>query len=72
MDALPYTEFAINSTVSQSTGFAPFELLYGQNVPLPLDHAIANPNASKLTDAHSIISKIHKMVQNAKHAMQKA
>ena len=44
LDALPFTEFAINSTISQSTGYSPFFMLYGQEVPLPFDHALANPS----------------------------
>ena len=38
--ALPYVEFSINSSMSASTGKAPFELVYGTNVTLPMDLAL--------------------------------
>ena len=44
LDALPFTEFAKNNTLSQSTGYSPFFILYRQEVPLPFDHALANPS----------------------------
>ena len=36
-------ELAINNAKQASTGFSPFYLNYGQEVQLPLDHAIAEP-----------------------------
>ena len=45
LQALPYIEFAMNSTVSASTGKAPFELVYGSNVVLPMDLALHAPAA---------------------------
>ena len=44
LDALPFAEFANNSTISQSTGYSPFIMLYGQQVPLPFDHALEKPS----------------------------
>ena len=41
---LAYVELAINSTVNVSTGYAPFQLLYGANVKLPLDHMLQTPD----------------------------
>ena len=32
-DALPFVEFALNSTINISTGFTPFKLVYGSEVP---------------------------------------
>ena len=43
LDALPFTEFVINTTISQSTVYSPFFMLYGQGFPLPFYHALANP-----------------------------
>ena len=37
---------ACNSDVSASTGKSPHELLYGENVPMPLDHALELPRAN--------------------------
>ena len=41
---LAYVKLAINSTINVSTGFAPFQLLYGANVKLPLDHIVHAPD----------------------------
>jgi hypothetical protein len=40
--ACPMTEFAINSTLSSSTGFAPFELNYGWLPHLTFSNALSN------------------------------
>ena len=42
VDRLPMTEFAINSSVSDSTGFAPFELTYGA-MPRIFQTAVSTP-----------------------------
>ena len=44
------TEMAINSTINASINKAPFEVLYGENIPLPVDLLLSressiNPNA---------------------------
>ena len=41
--ALPFAEFAIKSTISYSSGYSPFFMLYRQEIPLPFDHALENP-----------------------------
>ena len=46
--ALPFTEFKIYSTISQSTGYSPFFILYGQEVPLSFNHALTNPSDSTM------------------------
>ena len=52
--ALPLAEFAINTTVSVSTGVSPFTAVYGTNdaVRLPIDHALQtapdNPEAKDI------------------------
>ena len=62
LDALPFTEFAINSTISQSTGYSPFFILYGQEVPLPFNHALAKP--SDITMQPETLSSSINEVQN--------
>ena len=37
VDKLGLCEFALNSTVAASTGRTPFEMVYGENVTLPID-----------------------------------
>ena len=44
LDALLFTKFVINGTISQSTGYSPFFMLYGKEVPLPFHHALAYPS----------------------------
>ena len=39
-DKLPYVELAINANVNASTQKPAFELLYGENVALPIDKAL--------------------------------
>ena len=39
-DKLPYVELAINSNPNVSTNKPAFELLYGENVQLPIDLAL--------------------------------
>ena len=51
LDALPFTEFSINSTISQRTGYSPFFMLYGLEFPLPFDHALANPSDGAMQPA---------------------
>ena len=39
-DKLPYVELVINDNVNASTQKPAFELLYGENVALPIDKAL--------------------------------
>ena len=41
-DLLCHVEFAINSTVAESIGCSPFELVYGEQVRLPVDVIVGN------------------------------
>lgn len=55
-DYLDFAEFAINDSVSPSTGYTPFYLAYGQNVSSPIDlTAVVVPaaqiRAQEMTDA---------------------
>ena len=70
LDALPYVEFAINSTINQSTGRAPFEMLYGTNIASPFDHATQTSHANISTDANAIAKHIQSIIISAQKAMQ--
>ena len=70
LTAIPYIEFAINSTISASTGKSPFELLYGENVVLPMDHALHA--ATPLSHAANFTTHIQNLVQQAQESMAKA
>ena len=39
---LCHVEFAINSTVAESVGHSPFELVYGEQVRLPVDAVVGH------------------------------
>ena len=39
---LCHVEFAINSTVAESIGRSPFELVYGEQVRLPVDAIVGH------------------------------
>ena len=41
---LCHVEFAINSTIAESIGRSPFELMYGEQVRLPVDAIVGNQN----------------------------
>jgi hypothetical protein len=43
---VPAASFAMNSAVSRSTGFSPFQVLYGINPRLPLDNELGRPPRS--------------------------
>ena len=43
LDSIPYVELAINTTPSATTNKTPYELVYGQNIAMPIDHAVQQP-----------------------------
>jgi hypothetical protein len=72
---VPLTEFAINSSVNKSMGYAPFELIYGVmvvDIPhtnLPGVEAFAQQVLGNLQGTHDMIIKSHidQLVQANKH-----
>ena len=68
-DILPNAEFMINSTVSASTGFTPFELMYGINPSMPAD---LTDKELRVPAAEEFISNIAKMVKTARDNIIKA
>ena len=52
---LCHVEFAINSIVAKSIGCSPFELVYGEQIRLPVDAIVGN---------HSGMSTATNFVQN--------
>ena len=71
-DALAYVEFAINSTINASTDKAPFEMAYGTNVALPVDHALHMRTPELDAAAPDFLSNIRRTIAEAKDALAKA
>ena len=71
-DALAYVEFAINSTINASTDKAPFEMAYGTNVALPVDHALHLSTPEVDAAAPDFLSNIRHTISEAKNALVKA
>ena len=65
------TEMAINSTVNASIQKAPFEVLYGENIPLPIDLLLSKESTIDPT-AKKFATKMHNLVQQVKNAMADA
>ena len=69
-------ELAINSTVNASINKAPFEVLYGENIPLPVDLLLArdstiDPHASSFaTKMQSLVKSIQKAMHTAQLAQK--
>ena len=57
VDRLPMAEFAINSTINDSTGFAPFELTYGA-MPRIFNTAISTPFSGVKSFADKILTNL--------------
>ena len=48
----------MNSTVAASTGKAPFELVYGENVMVPLDHLTGTTQLSRVQAAGEMAEEV--------------
>ena len=67
---LLHVEFAINSTVAESIGRSPFEMVHGEQVRLPIDIIVGTQN--RMPDAAHIAQHIQELVQDAKNHLKKA
>jgi hypothetical protein len=67
---LPYAEFAINNSISASTGHTPFYLNYGEHPSTPLSNMI--PNIDDVPQAADAIQKIHEALTDAREKMEQA
>ena len=65
---LGMAEFAMNSSVSHSTGVSPFELVYGEHVSEPVDHLVD----CNVPAAQDTFSRITQLVDRAKANLAKA
>ena len=67
---MPHVELAINSTVARSMGKAPFEMLYGENVRLPIDLVLGSP--VQVRSAEEVACKVVDVVREARDSWAKA
>ena len=67
---LYHVEFAINSTGAESIERSPFELVYGEQVRLPVDIIVGTQN--RMSDAAHFAQHIQQLVQDAKNHLKKA
>jgi len=67
---LPYAEFAINNSISTSTGHTPFYLNYGEHPATPLSNVI--PNIDDVPEAADTIKKIQEALEDARTKMEQA
>ena len=68
-DYVVITEMAINSTVNASKNKAPFKVLYGENIPLPVDLLLSKESSINL-HAYKFAIKICQLVNKVKSTMQ--
>ena len=66
---MPHVELAINSMVARSMGKAPFEMLYGENVQLPIDLVLGSP--VQVRSAEEVACKVVDVVREARDSWAK-
>ncbi len=73
---MPFVEFAYNHVVYSSTGFSPFQLVYGYNpltpldlLPLPIDHidSLDGKKKAKLAKKLHEQTRVHIEKKNAQY-----
>ena len=65
-----YVEFAINSRVAESVGRLPLELVYGEQVRLPVDAIVGHQSGE--STAVNFVQHIYQLVQEAKNHLKRA
>jgi len=73
---LPYVLFAYRTSIHESTGFTPFELLYGRAPRTPLDWQVERPDYSQyrtVEDYRAVLSKGLELAHaKARHMLEQA
>ena len=69
---LSFCKFALNSTVADSAGKAPFEMVYGENVMVSLDHLTGTTQLSHVQAAGEMAEKVLQLVDIAKTELKTA
>jgi hypothetical protein len=65
-------ELAINGAKHASTGFTPFYLNYGREVPVPLDLALEESRLTKQPNAAERIQQLHRDLERARENLLRA
>ena len=65
------TEIAINSTINASINKALFEVLYGENIPLPVDLLLSRESSIN-PHAYKFARKMKQLITKVKSAMHDA
>ena len=63
-------EFAINSNVAESTGRSLFEMVYGEQIKLPIDVTVGTQG--KMPDATRFAQHIQQVIKDAKNHLKRA
>lgn len=71
-ERLSAVELAVNNSVHASTGFTPFHLNSGQEVLMPLDHAIAGVRPSNNPEAAQRLEQLRKDLEQARKNIERA
>ena len=72
-DKLALLEFALNNSISASTGFTPFYLAFGFNPrTLPEEYVIQNRINSSTSDAHQLLADLSQNLSLAQESIQAA
>ena len=65
------TEMAINSTINANINKAPFEVLYGEKIPLPID-LLLSIESSINPHTHIFARKMKKLINKIKSTIYSA
>ena len=65
-------QFALNNTVAVSTSKAPFELVYDENVMVPLDYLTGATQLSYVWAAREIAEELSRLVDLVKTELETA
>ena len=65
---LPYIELAINANPNASMLKPAFEVLYGENVPMPVDYTLAKPDGVH-PSAAKFMQHIHTIIKQTQETL---